>query len=1020
VLTPERWDQLKTLFDSALELEPSRRAAFLRDACAGDEALRAEVAAMIARYDRSPGFLETSALEVEARGLARDLELHGSRLLHDLPDAPAPQQPSAAARREQRAPWWLWLLAVVFVFDCLLQTWCRVAGPEPLGVYTQAVPGPPVVASLHPGSAAERAGLEPGDVLIAMDGQTFVDRSDLRAVAANLETDASYAFDIERGGQPRRASVSIGRMGFLADPALRIHALWQLNALLLLGTGLLIAFRRPRDINARLGALALATLSVGLYFTNLPRGYAAIWRDLPMAAGALLWIPNLCVYLVGPIVFTFFASFPRPLFRSRWPWLLVWLPALAFVPTFAAEAYHIVYQPERVFGSLPPARTMLAGVALFGLYGLASVAALAVNYSRITDLTERRRLRVLLLGGAVATVPSLLRFLVWSIFPDSALARALNEGFGDYLLALLFVLFPVLFAYSILRHRLFDIRIIVRQGLQYAMARGALVSVVPLLGIVLLADLLLHGDEPLLAIVEARGWVYAALGLTAMGAHSLRRRWSDSLDRRFFREQYDTRRLLLDVAEQTVQARVFDDATPAVIESIENALHPEFVAVIRRQRHDTVFLTAASTRADPGLLPLIADGALVTKLREATAPLRLAQDDGDLRPLALSEHERDFLERSRSELLVPIAMAPAPDEAVLVLGPKRSEQPYTREDVNLLAAIAANLGVLLARPQATHDEVKDEFTECPRCGLCEDVGTGRCPADGTELVPVRMLRTLAGRYHLERRLGRGGMGSVYEATDRALGRRVAVKLIREDRLDDSDVAQRFRNEAQAAASLSGVNVVTVYDYGVEAARRAYIVMELLHGRTLREEIAAVERLDAAHVVKVFRGVCAAVQGAHGQRLIHRDLKPENIFLAREGDDGDVVKVLDFGIAKFLSLQDAVSSRAMGETRVGMLVGTPNYLSPEQLLGEPSDVHSDIWALAVMAYECLTGTLPFPVGKHDAWRRAVLSGSYTALDEHLADAPERWVTLFADCLSLDRSKRPQTASEFLGRLEQALG
>ena len=974
---------------------------------------------MLEGHEKSAGFLETPALEVEARALARDIERHGPGIL-ELAKAGSRTEPAAKAGRERRVPWWMWLLAAVFVFDCLLQSWCRVAGPERLGIYTRAGAGPPVVERLGTGSPAARGGLEPGDQLIAIDGLALEHRSDLRVVAANLEIGGRYTFDVVRDGQPRQVPVSIGRLQLLADPAQWVHAVWQFNSLLLLGTALLIAFRRPRDRNARLGALALATLSVGLYFTNLPPGYAAIWRGLPLPAGLLLWIPHFCVYLVGPIVLTFFASFPRPLFRSRWPWLLLWLPALAFVPTLAGAMYRIVYLPEQAFGSMPPAATTSAAVALFGLYGIASVVALAVNYARLNDRNERRRLRVLLLGGALATLPSLFRFLVWSLAPGSRLAGALDRPFGDYLLAFLFVLFPVCFAYSILRHRLFDIRILVRKGLQYAMARGALTTLVPLLAIALLADLLLHGDEPLLQILEARGWVYAALGFTAVGAYSLRRRLGDVLDRRFFREQYETRRILLDVAEQTVQAGTFDEAVPAVIERVQAALHPEFVAVIHRQRHDTVFLATAATQPGADLPPLLADSPLVARLRGATAPLRLEQGDADPDALPLTPHDRRFLGNSHCELLVPIAMEPTAEEAALVLGPKLSEEPYSREDCNLLAAIAANLGVLLARPKRPGNETRDEFLQCPRCGACQDTGAAGCPDDGAVLETVHMPRTLAGRYHLERRLGLGGMGSVYEATDGALNRRVALKVIREDRLDDPDVAQRFRHEARTVASLSGPNVVTVYDYGVEAGRRAFIVMELLHGTTLREEIARHGRLDPQRTVQVFRGVCAAVQGAHDLRVVHRDLKPENVFLARGVGQGDVVKVLDFGIAKFLSGDDAAGPRGMAETRVGMLIGTPNYMSPEQLLGEPSDVQSDVWALAVMAYECLAGVLPFPTGDHDAWRRAVLSGSHTPLTGQIADAPERWQDFFSDCLAVDRARRPRTAADFFSGLERALG
>lgn len=265
------------------------------------------------------------------------------------------------------------------------------------------------------------------------------------------------------------------------------------------------------------------------------------------------------------------------------------------------------------------------------------------------------------------------------------------------------------------------------------------------------------------------------------------------------------------------------------------------------------------------------------------------------------------------------------------------------------------------------------------------------------------------------------MGAVYEATDGALERRVAVKVIREDRLDSAEAVQRFQREARATAGFAHPNVVTVYDYGVEAGTRAFLVMELLEGATVRDELKSRKRLIAARTVEIFRGVCSAVEAAHRRQLIHRDLKPENIFLARSSDGGsEMVKVLDFGIAKFLlACEDEAETRTIAETDAGVLVGTPGYMSPEQLLGERPAVSWDIWALAVVAYEILTGALPFSVANRDKWRQSVLAGGYIPLSERLTDAPAQWEEFFARSLAADRTRRPQSAAEFLRHLEQAL-
>jgi eukaryotic-like serine/threonine-protein kinase len=316
-----------------------------------------------------------------------------------------------------------------------------------------------------------------------------------------------------------------------------------------------------------------------------------------------------------------------------------------------------------------------------------------------------------------------------------------------------------------------------------------------------------------------------------------------------------------------------------------------------------------------------------------------------------------------------------------------------------------------------------DFEECPGCGICYNAGTGICPIEGAVLNPVGFPRTLGGRYWLEQCRGLGGMGRVYAAIDKALRRRVAVKVIR-DHLVGTEVARRFPMEAQAVATFAHPNVVTVHDYGVEAGNRPFIVMELLEGVTLRDELKRCQRLEPSRTVAILRGVGLAVEAAHRHQLIHRDLKPGNIFLARAPDEpGEIVKVLDFGLAKFLSPHDDEARTATTcvavETTAGMLVGTFDYMSPEQLQGEPPAVSWDVWAIAVVAYEALTGALPFPAHSTEGWRSAVLSGAATPLREHLPEVPHRAAALFVDSFAIDRTTRAQSAAEFVRRLEEAL-
>jgi tRNA A-37 threonylcarbamoyl transferase component Bud32 len=204
---------------------------------------------------------------------------------------------------------------------------------------------------------------------------------------------------------------------------------------------------------------------------------------------------------------------------------------------------------------------------------------------------------------------------------------------------------------------------------------------------------------------------------------------------------------------------------------------------------------------------------------------------------------------------------------------------------------------------------------------------------------------LSGRYRLESKLGSGGMSTVYLATDETLERRVAVKVLHAEISDQPDQIERFRREARAVAKLSHPNVVSVIDAGQDAGH-PYIVFEYIEGETLKQRIERLGRLpldeSAAYAIEVGRGLAAA----HGRRLVHRDVKPQNVLIDPEGR----AKVTDFGIARSLE--------AKGLTATGRVLGTTDYVAPEQAMGQDIDARSDIYSLGVLLYEMLTGEVPF--------------------------------------------------------------
>lgn len=255
----------------------------------------------------------------------------------------------------------------------------------------------------------------------------------------------------------------------------------------------------------------------------------------------------------------------------------------------------------------------------------------------------------------------------------------------------------------------------------------------------------------------------------------------------------------------------------------------------------------------------------------------------------------------------------------------------------------------LLKPKALSVPVEDDSPPAPP--TLADSASGDKPSDS------RIGEIIAGRFRLEKRLGEGAMGVVYEAIDEASGKRVAVKLI--DRAADANARARLKREAHVASTLVGEHIVRVLETGSsEADASPFIVMELLHGRDLDREIRRTGALDQPTVIKLFIQACEGLAEVHARSLVHRDIKPSNLFL-HEGADGQiVVKICDFGIVKSVET-DVDDPEARGITRTGFVLGSPAYMSPEQARN-PSEVdaRSDIFSLCIAMYEALSGKNPW--------------------------------------------------------------
>jgi serine/threonine-protein kinase len=234
---------------------------------------------------------------------------------------------------------------------------------------------------------------------------------------------------------------------------------------------------------------------------------------------------------------------------------------------------------------------------------------------------------------------------------------------------------------------------------------------------------------------------------------------------------------------------------------------------------------------------------------------------------------------------------------------------------------------------------------------------------------------LGGRYRLERELGAGGMGTVWEAVQLDLGRRVAVKLLHARHAGDAELRERFFREARTLASLGQPGIVTLLDFAPDA-EAPYLVMERLVGESLRARLARDGRLPLREAVRIARAVLAALAAAHDAGIVHRDVKPENIFLC--DDPPGFPKLLDFGVAK--------SQRAAPLTAEGLVVGTLAYMAPEQVRGDALDARADVYAVAAVLFECIAGRRPLRGGDRTELVRAILADSPPLLSDVDASVP----------------------------------
>jgi serine/threonine protein kinase len=311
--------------------------------------------------------------------------------------------------------------------------------------------------------------------------------------------------------------------------------------------------------------------------------------------------------------------------------------------------------------------------------------------------------------------------------------------------------------------------------------------------------------------------------------------------------------------------------------------------------------------------------------------------------------------------------------------------------------------------------------QCPTCKQVLAPGTRFCPHDGTPLAETNSVSTVptppgarrppprdialpvtvGGRYKLVELRGGGGMAKVYKAVDETLEREVAVKLINPELRAEPEFDARFQREARIASQLADPHIVVVHDFGLDATHGPFLVMEYLQGQSLRERLQTAGPLPLKAGLQLSAQLLLALIHAHSKNIVHRDIKPDNIFLLNISGVRLHVRVLDFGIARIYRPEGP--SRPETLTHVGAVLGTPRYMSPEQLAGQPVDARSDVYSAAMVIHEALTGHLPYVSGKK--------------LCELCPEASPTLEDLLDQCLKPNPMERPPSAVEVYLRLQE---
>jgi hypothetical protein len=694
--------------------------------------------------------------------------------------------------------------------------------------------------------------LQIGDRVVAINGDTNIGPVNPLRVLRDIPPDGSYTVRVLRGASEHEYQL---RLPFVRNPRNLVYILPKLLvSVAFFVVGFLIGILKPQQRVAQiacLASLANAILFLGLALSPL---------SFSLFQGYELAIDLFLIEALNPIGvaigYHFFLRFPAGVPKGRFWELLKWVfyaCATLLVVLYTSQYFaFFTGRPAlmtRFYNAYFVARlaTLDTGYRILAL--IAYCVVMTRNYRLGKEVDQHRRMKWVVYGSLLGIIPEVMILTSRFVLVSAGLGQVLS---GDSFVIMNQVanaaigIVPITWGYAIIKHRVFEINVVIRRGLQYLLARNVLQILFALPLIALAYTIISNRNQTISDIVSHNPLYLSLIAIAGIGLR-FRKQLTDRIDRRFFREAYDQERILLGLIDEIKEVSSMSEISKLVSKEIDSALHPHSIYAFYRddQRRD---LTLGYSSGGTSQIVHIPETSYLVRTLESLSGV---QEYPFPRDADLPSKEKEWLDQLDISLIVPMCGTDQRSIGLLLLGEKKSEEPYSATDRRLLQAIAREMAIVhenallkarVGREQKIKREVLARFEEqninlvkeCPGCGSCFDSFVEICDRDGSELslsLPVE--RTIDGKYRLERLIGKGGMGAVYQATDLRLDRNVAIKIMLGNMFGDPLALRRFEREARTSARLRHPNIIAIHDYGVIGSEGAYLVMELVPGLTLR-------------------------------------------------------------------------------------------------------------------------------------------------------------------------------------------